>query len=267
MHVLVEEQLRPLGWHIDTVPDAESAVRQAGEADYDVVLTGVNTPVEEDLKLAARLRELQPNVGVVVFTPHVAPQSVIAAMREHICASFSTPFDPAEVRDLLVRLYEGCAVNEGIQILSARPDWVALKVACRLDVAERLLQFMHELRAGLPDEIRSRIGMAFREMLLNAMEHGGKFDPNQYIHVDAVRTKRAIVYHFRDPGPGFRGEDLDHAAQEDAPMEHLQRREAKGLRPGGFGILLARQMVDELIYNEAGNEVVLIHYLDPPATG
>ena len=35
------------------------------------------------------------------------------------------------------------------------------------------------------------------------------------------------------------------------------------MRPGGFGVLLAKQLVDELIYSEDGNEVLLIKYLDP----
>jgi anti-sigma regulatory factor (Ser/Thr protein kinase) len=30
----------------------------------------------------------------------------------------------------------------------------------------------------------------------------------------------------------------------------------------GFGIMLVRQIADELIYNEAGNEVILVKYLD-----
>jgi len=37
------------------------------------------------------------------------------------------------------------------------------------------------------------------------------------------------------------------------------------LRPGGFGMLLAKKLVDDLIYNEKGNEVVLVKYLDPIA--
>ena len=40
-------------------------------------------------------------------------------------------------------------------------------------------------------------------------------------------------------------------------------RNLQGLRPGGFGILIARNMVDEMIYNGRHNEVVLIKYLDP----
>jgi anti-sigma regulatory factor (Ser/Thr protein kinase) len=33
------------------------------------------------------------------------------------------------------------------------------------------------------------------------------------------------------------------------------------LRPGGYGIYLANQMLDSVVYNEHGNEVVLIKHL------
>jgi hypothetical protein len=32
------------------------------------------------------------------------------------------------------------------------------------------------------------------------------------------------------------------------------------MRPGGYGILLAQGVVNELIYSEAGNEVLLIKH-------
>ena len=37
-------------------------------------------------------------------------------------------------------------------------------------------------------------------------------------------------------------------------------REVLGLREGGFGILMARGLVDDLQYNETGNEVRLVKY-------
>jgi hypothetical protein len=46
------------------------------------------------------------------------------------------------------------------------------------------------------------------------------------------------------------------------PLKHVDVREEMGLRPGGFGLLMARALVDELIYNQAQNEVVFIKYLD-----
>jgi anti-sigma regulatory factor (Ser/Thr protein kinase) len=48
----------------------------------------------------------------------------------------------------------------------------------------------------------------------------------------------------------------------DDPLRHLSYREAENLRPGGFGVLLAKNSIDELLYSEQGNEVVLVKYLD-----
>jgi anti-sigma regulatory factor (Ser/Thr protein kinase) len=39
-------------------------------------------------------------------------------------------------------------------------------------------------------------------------------------------------------------------------------REEKGMRSGGFGLMLTQAIVDELLYNEARNEVVFVKYLD-----
>jgi anti-sigma regulatory factor (Ser/Thr protein kinase) len=34
------------------------------------------------------------------------------------------------------------------------------------------------------------------------------------------------------------------------------------LRPRGFGMLIARQVGDELVYNQPGNDVLLVKHLD-----
>jgi hypothetical protein len=82
---------------------------------------------------------------------------------------------------------------------------------------------------------------------------------------DPARTVRAIVYHFRDPGAGFDRRTLSHAAQssdaEEVVATALSRAEM-GLRPGGFGMLIARQVADELVYNERGNEVLLVKHVE-----
>ena len=108
---------------------------------------------------------------------------------------------------------------------------------------------------------------AFREILINAMEHGARFDPSQHVEVSYVRTKRMVLCRVKDPGEGFSLEELQHSAianPEDDPFKHMETREAQGKRPGGFGILMAKRLVDDLIYNDKGNEVLLVKHLDKP---
>jgi anti-sigma regulatory factor (Ser/Thr protein kinase) len=104
---------------------------------------------------------------------------------------------------------------------------------------------------------------AFREVLMNAMEHGGNFDPDQVVEVTAVRTERTAVFYLRDPGRGFDFDALRHAAitQPDDPLTVAEVRAEKGLRPGGFGLLITRRIVDEMIHSEHGNDVILIKHL------
>jgi anti-sigma regulatory factor (Ser/Thr protein kinase) len=151
-------------------------------------------------------------------------------------------------------------------VLSAIPQWIALQLRCKLEVADRLIPFLRELATDLSVEERENVGTAFRELLTNAIEHGAGRDPSKTVRVDYVRTAKSMIYKILDPGEGFSFHDLPHAAisnQPDAPYQHCEVRDRLGLRPGGFGILLTRHLADELIYNEKGNEVLLIKYRMP----
>jgi anti-sigma regulatory factor (Ser/Thr protein kinase) len=153
--------------------------------------------------------------------------------------------------------------DDGIEILSATPNLITLAVRCQMVAAERLLQFLREI-TDLPDEERQDVGMAFREMLLNAMEHGGHFDPTKYVEICYVRTRHVVMARIKDPGDGFTLDEVRHAAignPPDDPIAHVIKRSEEGMRPGGYGVLLAKNLVDELIYGEKGNEVLLVKYL------
>ena len=119
----------------------------------------------------------------------------------------------------------------------------------------------------MPAEEQSNIATAFRELLINGIEHGGHLDPEQRVEVAYIRLSQAILYYVRDPGEGFSFENLAHAAvscSPDDPFQHLEVRNQAGMRAGGFGILIMRNIADELIYNEKGNQVLLVKYLPKP---
>jgi anti-sigma regulatory factor (Ser/Thr protein kinase) len=126
-------------------------------------------------------------------------------------------------------------------------------------------QFMRQIRIDLPEDEREGVAQAFRELLMNAVEWGGGLDPTRRVRISLLRTPRMLQYRVSDPGPGFRPEDLPHAAISNAPgdvFSHDLVRQQKGLRPGGLGLMMVRAIADELLYNEKHNEVIFIKYLD-----
>jgi len=240
------------------------AVQRLRRLAVDVVITDATTSVAEDLALASELRGVRPGVKVIALAPATTHAEVVAAMRAQVFACFTPPVDCGEVVAMCLSALEAVDWRHGIEVVSGLPYWMTLRVSCDLLTADRLVRFMTEHEDSLPRRDRDLLMTAFREMLLNAMEHGAGFDPGKVIEVTAARTERAIVYHFRDPGNGFDRSDLAHAAKSCLPEELFNitlEREKAGRRPGGFGMLLVNQIADELVYNERGNEVLLIKYL------
>jgi anti-sigma regulatory factor (Ser/Thr protein kinase)/ActR/RegA family two-component response regulator len=232
---------------------------------FGVVITNPDSAVDEDLALLEEMRAIRPGVKCIVLARHSTPDEVIAALRARVFACFTPPFDAGDIANLACRAASDSQWREDIQVLSAKPGWVSVRVSCRLITAERLMTFAKELSVRLPEDTRQEMMHALREILLNAMEHGAAFNPEQVVEVTGVRTARSLVFYVRDPGAGFRRESLSHAAIANPshdPAAHMAQREEQGMRPGGYGLLLAGGTVDELIYSEIGNEVLLIKYVD-----
>jgi anti-sigma regulatory factor (Ser/Thr protein kinase) len=150
-------------------------------------------------------------------------------------------------------------------VISARPEWVELVAPCTLAMVDRIQSFVLQLETNLPVPAQEAVAQAFRELLNNAIEWGGKLDPDRKVRISCLRAKRLLLFRIADPGDGFDIDKLRHAAianPADSPLEHAIIREEQGLRPGGLGLMMTQSLVDELIYNEARNEVVFIKYLD-----
>lgn len=263
-HRLLLAALQAPGRRIDSAHGGQDALDLLSSVSYDLILADVNMLGPDGLSLLERVRDLHPAVKVLVLTADSTPENVIDSIRDQAFAYFSKPFAVSAVVDMVGRALRSASHQDDIQVVSARPNWLSLRVRCKMEAADRLVQFMRELAQDLPQAERENVASAFREILVNAIEHGGRSDPEKKVAITYVRTARAIIYYVRDPGPGFSFDDLSHAAVSnptDAPFEHSDVRDRLGMRPGGFGILLAQHMVDELIYSEAGNEALLIKYL------
>jgi DNA-binding response OmpR family regulator len=253
-------------WEVQVAASNAEALKMAKARVYDLIVTGERTTGKEDIELLRRLRMVRPHTRLIILTDEFTTGDVLAAIRERAFSYFSKPFSTERLAEMIRIAMCEPFWDDGIEVLSVVPNWIRLCVRCDLATANRLLQFYREA-SDLPDAETEEVAAAFREILVNAMEHGANFDPSQHVEVSYVRTRRMVLCRVKDPGQGFSLEELQHSAignPEDDPFKHMETREALGKRPGGFGILMAKRLVDDLIYNDKGNEVLLVKYLDKP---
>ena len=153
-----------------------------------------------------------------------------------------------------------------IEVQSVSPGWIRLNLSPTVEVRERVTAFVQGELADLPDDLPAQLALAADELLGNAIEHGSPTTPEARVHFSLIRTARMVLFRIGDSGPGFSWNALNHAAINNPPQDpllHTEYRARLGMRPGGFGILLVKQIADELLYSETGNEVILVKYLEP----
>lgn len=263
LHQLIEAALADDGHRLVCVKSAEEGLELIGHEPVELALIDYMLPGMDGLEFLERVQQLQPHPICIMMTAFGTPDTVLGALRKRVQDFLVKPFSIADLRNAINHALEEEPLN-GIEILSAAPQWVQLRVPCDLAAVPWLQKLLTQLKADLPEETREAMAYAFREMLNNAIEHGGKLDPSKFVEVSCIRLKHAIIYKIKDPGDGFDPAQLEHAAignPSGDPFRHVTVRDEKGLRAGGFGILLTNQLVDDLVYNERRNELMFVKYL------
>jgi DNA-binding response OmpR family regulator len=266
---LVSFALKREGYEVRQALDAFAGLEIIEREKIDLALLDIMMPKMDGLEMLSRLRAANKDLSVIVMTALSEPSSAVSALRDQASDFLIKPFDLPQLLSAIKTVFELAPRDIQIEVLSARPEWIELRVPCDLAAIDPLERLMTQLKTDLPPLTRETITYAFREMLRNAIEHGGKNDSTQFVEVGYLRSPRIILYRIKDPGEGFTIESLYRnegaiAAflnPEGDPLQHARVREEEGMRPGGFGILIARDLVDEMIYNEKHNEVILIKYL------
>lgn len=263
----ISSMLKKAGYAVTAVTNGADALRKIQQTHFDLAFLDIWMPQLTGLEVLARVRAGESHPKIVIMTSDGTPESLLRAVREQAYEYLTKPFPPNQAVEVAHRALKQGA-SPPIEVISARPHWVELLIPCTREAAERIQSFLMKLEADLPVDLRNTIGLAFRELLLNAVEWGGMLDPNRKVRIAHVRSSRILLYRIADPGPGFSFKGLTHAAigqPAEEPIAHLTVRDQLGIRPGGFGIAMTRAMADELLYNEAQNEVIFIKYLTSSA--
>lgn len=266
------------GWDVVYAADGREALAAIEDHIPDLILTDLQMPHVNGLELVAAVKRDYRLIPVILMTAQGSEEIAVQALQQG-AASYVPKKRLA--KDLV-------ATVEQVLSTSSHDRSEARLTARRLVRQESSFILENDLaliaslvnylqqdmeRARLYDETdRLRLGIALDEALLNAYYHGNlEIDSSlreqsqrdyfelaskrskelpyrdRRIYVDARMTRDEIVYVVRDDGPGFDPQQLP----DPTDPNNLDR-------PCGRGVLLMRTFMDEVTYNETGNQVTLI---------
>ena len=261
----ISAMLAQAGYRTEQASDGPEALRKLQQQPVDLLLLDIGLPGMNGLDVLAQTRTQATPPRVVMMTADDTPETLLKSFRGQAHRFIRKPFPPRRIVEVVNDVLEAHPdVSLPIEVVSACPEWVEIVAPCSLEVGDRVREFVMQLDATLPDDVRESVAQAFRELLTNAIEWGGHLDPGRTVRISCLRTKRMLLYRIADPGEGFDIKRLAHAAisnPDDDPLAHDRVRQEMGLRPGGLGLVMTKAFVDEIIYNEKRNEVVLVKYL------
>jgi CheY-like chemotaxis protein len=255
------------GYTVTTAADGREALEQVDRTRPGVVLLDIWMPHLNGLQVLSELKARPSRPRIIVMTADDTPETVLLTLRQDAYQFISKPIELQPLLALLRDVKEAPAVepSPAIVVVSARAGWVELLLPCTQEVADRIESYVSSLETDLPDDIRASVGMVFKELLLDAMGGEGHFNPYHRVRIACLRAKRMLMFRIADAGYGFRASDIGVSNDTAGPSERQNQPAALDvgapptLRPG---LLLARELADELLVNERRDEVVFVKYLD-----
>lgn len=105
-------------------------------------------------------------------------------------------------------------------------------------------------------KLRLNFRVSLTEALSNAMLYGNAKDPRKRVRVEVIVGPVELIARVTDEGQGFDPKEIPDPTSPD----NIEKA-------GGRGLFLMRELMDEVRFNERGNQVTLVLRLDTAAPG
>lgn len=102
IRLTLRQVLEEEGLHVETATDGAEALEQVrAHPDFDLVLMDLRMPGMDGMEALPKVRELRPDLPVVVFTAHGNAENATEAMKLGATDFAEKPFSPTQIRALV----------------------------------------------------------------------------------------------------------------------------------------------------------------------
>jgi DNA-binding response OmpR family regulator len=280
---LVREELGGLledeGYDVIRASDGEEGLEIFRREAPDLVISDVRMPRRDGISVAMVIRHEAPHVPIAIITGHGSEQMVVDALRAGVTDFLAKPVRVEDLSAALGRMEAALrlarvpkrGLPQSVHLVESR--WVYELENDTSAVPEFVDALINQLASQSELQVLTDLNLALSELITNAIEHGNlalsyeekshaleqgalaeivaarSAEPRYVARralVTARQKKEEIVIVIKDQGEGFDWRSVpDPLDPSNMLLEH------------GRGIFLARTAVDEIAYNNVGNEVTI----------
>ncbi len=248
------------GYGVREASDGATALAELEAAPADLVLTDLQMPGMHGLKLLQEVRRLFPGTGVVVFSGMGTDGQGVECLQAGALDSLPKPFGRKDLLAAVRAALQRRRSSPGMDVRYEKAGWLELTADSDFETVERFRSFVQRLaEARVPEELLQDLRFAIDELGRNAVEWGNRGEKGKRVHFSYCLLEGKMMLKIEDEGAGFDPGAVPDPSSD--PGGSLRKRRVEGKRAGGFGIHLVRKLMDEVIYNERGNVVIMTKYL------
>jgi DNA-binding NtrC family response regulator len=104
IRLTVSQSLESIGLDTDTAMNGEEALAKLKANDYSLILLDLKMPGMDGMQVLRRIREVRPEVRVIVITAYGTVESAVEAMKLGTVDFVQKPFASEEIRALVSRV-------------------------------------------------------------------------------------------------------------------------------------------------------------------
>jgi DNA-binding NtrC family response regulator len=153
IRLTLSRALETLKVNIDTAANGEEALAKLKEKEFTLILLDLRMPGMMGMEVLQRLREIRPDIRVIIMTAYGTIESAVEAMKLGAVDFMQKPFAPAEIRELVSRVMNRGKLDE--QKASDYASYIELAKRCigdrHFDAAIEHLRKAIHLDPGRPE--------------------------------------------------------------------------------------------------------------------
>ncbi len=250
---VVEFHFSRVGWKVMVVNSADKCEKiLADGAAYLCIVDYSMSGAQRLVRLVKSVKETNRMPVIVLFPKGRDPER---ADEFRVCGDEHL-VEPFEVYTLLTLAESELArASEEVVIFDHQVCLQFPTTEENLDTAGQLIGKLL-VESGLDDEKQVALNAAFREAVLNASQHGNRYNSQKQIKVLYLLDKEKVTVVVVDEGRGFDHRAYLKRSEVGDAVSAARERYEQG-RLGGLGIMLMQRCTDSIEYNEQGNMITL----------